>query len=133
MNMKMRSSYNFDYGLKIKRLLDICMSIFLIIALLPLLGVIAVLIKTTSNGPIFFWSIRVGLENAEFNMPKFRTMKINAPVIATHLFGKSGEFLTPIGSALRRASLDELPQLWSILIGDMSFVGPRPANMELIN
>ena len=81
----------------------------------------------TSKGDIFFWSQRVGAERIIFNMPKFRTMRIDAPNIATHLMDKPELFYTPIGKFLRSSSLDELPQLWSILRGDMSFVGPRPA------
>jgi O-antigen biosynthesis protein WbqP len=93
---------------------------------LPML-VIAILIKLTSRGPILYWSDRVGRGNAIFSMPKFRTMKMGTPVVATHLLSDSSSHLTPIGSFLRKSSLDELPQLWSILRGDMSLVGPRPA------
>ena len=88
---------------------------------------IAVLIKLTSKGPVLYWSKRVGLDNLIFHMPKFRTMRINTPVLATHLISNPNYYLTPIGGFLRRYSLDELPQLFSILKGDMSFVGPRPA------
>ncbi|MFS2112659.1 sugar transferase [Herbaspirillum frisingense] len=93
---------------------------------LPML-VIAILIKLTSRGPVLYWSDRVGRGNAIFSMPKFRTMKMGTPVVATHLLSDSSSHLTPIGSFLRKSSLDELPQLWSILRGDMSLVGPRPA------
>jgi len=89
--------------------------------------VLAILVKMTSPGPALYWSDRVGRKNAIFRMPKFRTMRIDTPAIATHLLGNPDQFLTPIGSFLRKTSLDELPQLWSILKGDMSFVGPRPA------
>ena len=88
---------------------------------------IALLVKTSSEGPILYWSERVGLQNGIFKMPKFRTMRIDTPAVATHLLKNPDEYLTPVGSFLRKFSLDELPQLWSILKGDMSFVGPRPA------
>ena len=88
---------------------------------------IAVAVLVTSFGPVLYWSDRVGQGNVIFNMPKFRTMQINTPVMATHKMTNPNEFLTPIGGFLRRNSLDELPQLFSILMGDMSFVGPRPA------
>ena len=85
------------------------------------------LVKKTSRGPILHWSNRVGRSNTNFKMPKFRTMKVGTPAVATHLLSDSGKYLTPVGSFLRKSSLDELPQLWSIFVGDMSFVGPRPA------
>ena len=88
---------------------------------------IAVAVLVTSSGPVLYWSDRVGQGNVIFKMPKFRTMQINTPVMATHKMTTPNEFLTPIGGFLRRNSLDELPQLFSILMGDMSFVGPRPA------
>lgn len=88
---------------------------------------IALLVKKSSEGPILYWSERVGLQNGIFRMPKFRTMRIDTPAVATHLLKNPDEYLTPVGSFLRKFSLDELPQLWSILKGDMSFVGPRPA------
>lgn len=113
--------------MKIKRLFDISLSLLLmLIFLLPLI-IIAICVKITSKGPILYWSNRVGVNNSIFRMPKFRTMRIDTPVVATHLLPDPKQFLTPIGSFLRKSSLDELPQLWSILIGDMSFVGPRPA------
>jgi O-antigen biosynthesis protein WbqP len=112
---------------KLKRILDICISFCLLgIFLLPLL-VIAVLVRLTSRGPALYWSDRVGRDNKIFKMPKFRTMQIETPVVATHLMQNPDEYLTPIGPFLRKSSLDEIPQLWSILKGDMSFVGPRPA------
>lgn len=89
--------------------------------------VVALLVRLTSPGPVIYWSDRVGRHNKIFIMPKFRTMRIDTPAVATHLLSNPEQFLTPIGSFLRRSSLDELPQLWSILRGDMSFVGPRPA------
>lgn len=88
---------------------------------------VAALIKCTSRGPALYWSSRVGRNNQLFEMPKFRTMKVETPAVATHLLSNPDQYLTPIGSFLRKSSLDELPQLWSILKGDMSFVGPRPA------
>lgn len=110
-----------------KRLFDFSLAFFSSIVLaLPIL-VIAVAVRLTSVGPIFYLSNRVGKDNIIFKMPKFRTMRVGTPVIATHLLSDSGRYLTPVGSFLRKSSLDELPQLWSILIGDMSFVGPRPA------
>jgi O-antigen biosynthesis protein WbqP len=86
-----------------------------------------VLVKLTSKGPVLYWSDRVGKKNQLFKMPKFRSMIIDTPAVATHLLVDPKSALTPVGDFLRKSSLDELPQLWSILIGDMSFVGPRPA------
>lgn len=110
-----------------KRLFDLILS-FCALSLLsfPML-VIAVLVGITSKGPTLYWSDRVGINNVIFKMPKFRTMRIETPAVATHLLSDPGQYLTPIGSFLRKTSLDELPQLWSVLKGDMSFVGPRPA------
>jgi O-antigen biosynthesis protein WbqP len=84
-------------------------------------------VRLTSPGPVLYWSERVGKDNRTFRMPKFRSMRVDTPPVATHLLKDPDRFLTPIGSFIRRTSLDELPQLWSILVGDMSFVGPRPA------
>jgi O-antigen biosynthesis protein WbqP len=110
-----------------KRLLDFCLGLLAIaIALIPLLC-IALLVRITSPGSVFYWSNRVGRGNRIFKMPKFRSMRVDTPLAATHLLQSPGQWLTPVGSFLRRTSLDELPQLWSILRGDMSFVGPRPA------
>ncbi len=110
-----------------KRLFDLCLASFaLFFLLLPIL-VVALMVRFTSVGPIFYWSDRVGRLNQIFKMPKFRTMLVNTPAVATHLLLNPAQFLTPIGSFLRKSSLDELPQLWSIIKGDMSFVGPRPA------
>jgi O-antigen biosynthesis protein WbqP len=112
---------------QIKRVFDLVFSIFsLVIFCLPIV-VIALSICMTSKGPILYWSNRIGRKNKTFKMPKFRSMRIDAPAVATHLLSNPDQWLTPIGSFLRRSSLDELPQLWSILKGDMSFVGPRPA------
>lgn len=110
-----------------KRFFDICLSVICILTLSPLLLILGYLVKVTSQGATLYWSERVGRENVFFKMPKFRTMKIGTPVVATHLLSNSDQYLTPVGSFLRKFSLDELPQLWSILVGDMSFVGPRPA------
>ncbi len=104
-------------------LLGLCAAAFLA---LPIL-VVAILVRLTSNGPAIYWSNRVGRGNAIFRMPKFRSMRIGTPAVATHLLSDPKIYLTPIGSFLRKSSLDELPQLWSILVGNMSFVGPRPA------
>jgi O-antigen biosynthesis protein WbqP len=93
---------------------------------LPVL-LVALCVKLTSRGPAVYWSDRVGRNNHIFRMPKFRSMRIDTPALATHLLGNPDQYLTPIGSFLRKSSLDELPQLWSILKGDMSLVGPRPA------
>ena len=91
------------------------------------LGLIALAIKLSSKGPVLYWSDRVGKDNRIFSMPKFRSMRTDTPAVATHLLTKPEQYLTPIGSFIRKTSLDELPQLWSILCGHMSFVGPRPA------
>jgi len=110
-----------------KRTFDFGLAIFASILLLVPILIVALLVKLTSRGPAIYWSERVGRDNRIFRMPKFRTMKIDTPVVATHLLANPGQFLTPIGSFLRKSSLDELPQLWNIIIGEMSFVGPRPA------
>lgn len=110
-----------------KRLFDICLGINAILILMVPMLFIALFIKISSKGPILYWSDRVGYKNTIFKMPKFRTMQINTPQLATHLLEDPERYLTPMGLFLRRSSLDELPQLWSILSGHMSFVGPRPA------
>ena len=110
-----------------KRLVDICLVLMALVFLtLPFL-IVAVVVRSSSTGPVLYWSDRVGRENKIFRMPKFRTMLVNTPAIATHLLPEPKRFLTPVGSFLRKSSLDELPQLWSVLKGDMTFVGPRPA------
>ena len=110
-----------------KRIFDLIVAILLLACLsLPLLA-IAVIIKLTSPGPVLYWSDRVGKENRIFKMAKFRTMRIDAPAVATHLFKDADHYLTPVGSFLRKFSLDEMPQLFNIAAGDMTFVGPRPA------
>ncbi|MDP2751761.1 MAG: sugar transferase [Rhodocyclaceae bacterium] len=110
-----------------KRIFDLCLAFFALLLLaLPILF-IALLIRLSSKGHVLYWSERVGRDNHLFRMPKFRSMRVNTPAVATHLLVNPDAYLTPIGGFLRRNSLDELPQLWSILVGDMSFVGPRPA------
>ena len=110
-----------------KRLTDLLLALSASISLaLPLL-LIALWVKATSPGPVLYWSDRVGRNNVLFRMPKFRSMRTDTPEVATHLLARPEQWLTPIGSFLRRSSLDELPQLWNILRGDMSLVGPRPA------
>ncbi|WP_411882808.1 sugar transferase [Polaromonas sp. YR568] len=110
-----------------KRLFDLALAIVASVVLaLPIL-IVAVLVRLTSPGPALYWSDRVGRRNRIFRMPKFRSMRMGTPAVATHLLANPAAHLTPIGPFLRKSSLDELPQLWSILVGDMSFVGPRPA------
>jgi len=111
----------------LKRLFDIFFSFLIAILLAIPMLMIALAVMRSSPGPVLYWSDRVGRENSIFRMPKFRSMRCDAPVVATHLLGDAGQYLTPTGRFLRRTSLDELPQLWSIFRGDMSFVGPRPA------
>ena len=110
-----------------KRTFDIVMALIAIFLLSVPILILAVLVGHTSNGPILYWSNRIGRNNLIFKMPKFRTMRTDTPAVATHLLSNPARFLTPIGKFLRKSSLDELPQLLSILRGDMSFVGPRPA------
>lgn len=110
-----------------KRVFDLALALLALLVLLVPIGLVSLLVRLTSQGPIVYWSDRVGKNNQLFKMPKFRTMRVDTPAVATHLLSNPEQFLTPIGSFLRRSSLDELPQLWSILRGDMSFVGPRPA------
>ncbi len=118
------------------RLFEIFFAIFLLLILFLPIVVISLIIKIDSNGPIIFWSKRVGKFNQIFYMPKFRTMKINTPNMATHLLDNPNSYLTKFGKILRKFSLDEIPQLYSIFQGDMSLVGPRPAlynQYDLIN
>ena len=110
-----------------KRAVDLTFALLLLLVLAPVIALTALAVKLTSSGPVFYWSDRVGRDNALFRMPKFRTMKIGTPAVATHLLDGAQSFLTPVGPFLRTTSLDELPQLWSIVVGEMSFVGPRPA------
>lgn len=111
----------------LKRGFDLILALVALVVLAVPLLVIAVLVWLTSPGPVLYWSDRVGKNNSIFKMPKFRSMRVGTPAVATHLLDDPDRYLTPIGSFLRTTSLDELPQLWSILKGDMSFVGPRPA------
>ncbi|MGC4410995.1 sugar transferase (plasmid) [Rhizobium rosettiformans] len=110
-----------------KRIIDILASIAVLLAFSLPMVVIAIAVRVTSPGPALYWSSRVGKNNELFQMPKFRTMRTNTPAVATHLLDDPSRHLTPIGSFLRKTSLDELPQLWCVLIGQMSLVGPRPA------
>jgi O-antigen biosynthesis protein WbqP len=110
-----------------KRAFDVLLGLFALVATLIPLVLVALAVRLTSPGPVLYWSDRVGRDNRIFRMPKFRSMRIDTPAVATHLLESPASWLTPIGSFLRKSSLDELPQLWSILRGHMSFVGPRPA------
>lgn len=110
-----------------KRLFDLIAGACAVLVLLLPIVLVALLVKLTSKGPALYWSDRVGRHNNIFRMPKFRTMRVGTPAVATHLLADPAAHLAPIGGFLRKSSLDELPQLWSILKGDMSFVGPRPA------
>jgi O-antigen biosynthesis protein WbqP len=110
-----------------KRIFDISLSLILILLFLPFFFVVSILIFLTSGLPILHWSERIGQHNISFKMPKLRTMRLNTPDLATHLLKSPEKYLTPAGSFLRKTSLDEIPQLWSVLTGKMSVVGPRPA------
>lgn len=115
---------------RIKRIIDVLIVMVSLVAVMPLTLITLLLVKLTSAGPALYWSERVGQNNQRFNMPKFRSMQIGAPQIATHLMNEQNnpdQYLTPVGSFIRKTSLDELPQLWSVLKGDMAIVGPRPA------
>lgn len=111
----------------LKRIFDLLCALLLVLLLLVPIGLVALLVRLTSPGPALYWSDRVGQNNRIFKMPKFRSMRVGTPAVATHLLTDPAIYLTPIGGFLRKSSLDELPQLWNILKGDMSFVGPRPA------
>jgi len=111
----------------LKRLFDLVLAFVATAVLMVPIVVVALLVRLTSPGPALYWSDRVGRHNKVFKMPKFRSMRIDTPSVATHLLQNPDQWLTPIGSFLRKSSLDELPQLWSIIKGDMSFVGPRPS------
>ena len=111
----------------IKRLFDLFACIILLGLLCVPFFLLLLAVKFTSNSPVFYWSTRVGKDNRHFQMPKFRTMQIGTPEVASHLLQKPADHLTPLGNFLRRTSLDEIPQIWSVLKGDMSIVGPRPA------
>lgn len=110
-----------------KRTFDLLLALVAAVFFIVPIGLLALAVRLTSHGPILYWSMRVGQQNQIFKMPKFRSMRVGTPVVASHLLADPKSHLTPIGSFLRKSSLDELPQLWSILLGDMSFVGPRPA------
>ena len=110
-----------------KRIFDLLLALAAAVVLAVPVLLVAAAVRLTSPGPALYWSDRVGRYNKIFKMPKFRSMRVGTPALATHLLTDPGAYLTPIGSFLRKSSLDELPQLWSILAGDMSFVGPRPA------
>jgi O-antigen biosynthesis protein WbqP len=110
-----------------KRLFDLAVAVVAAMVLAMPICIVALAVRLTSPGPALYWSDRVGRYNRIFKMPKFRSMRVETPAVATHLLQNSDQWLTPIGSFLRQSSLDELPQLWSILKGDMSHVGPRPA------
>ena len=109
------------------RLINLLLALLIIPPITIPFLIIAVLVRVSSSGSVIYWSTRMGRNNKTFKMPKFRTMRLNTPDIATHLIENADQFVTPIGRILRKTSLDELPQLWSILKGDMAFVGPRPA------
>jgi O-antigen biosynthesis protein WbqP len=111
----------------VKRTFDLLLAVFAALVFITPVTLVAILVRLTSIGPALYWSDRVGRNNEIFKMPKFRSMRVGTPAVATHLLGNPASHLTPIGSFLRKSSLDELPQLWSILAGNMSFVGPRPA------
>jgi O-antigen biosynthesis protein WbqP len=110
-----------------KRVFDVFLGCLATLILFVPFLLIAIAVRITSKGPALYWSDRVGQNNVTFKMPKFRSMRLGTPTVATHLLAHPASYLTPIGSFLRKSSLDELPQLWSIWMGDMSFVGPRPA------
>jgi O-antigen biosynthesis protein WbqP len=116
-----------DLTMAVKRAFDICAALIGIVVLSIPAMAIALAVRLTSRGPVLYWSRRVGRHNRLFSMPKFRTMRVDTPAVATHLLADPERYITPVGAFLRRTSLDELPQLWSILVGDMSVVGPRPA------
>lgn len=111
----------------IKRVFDLCLSCIAALFLFVPFLLVWLMVRLTSRGPALYWSDRIGRHNLIFKMPKFRSMRVDTPAVATHLLSNPEQFLTPIGSFLRKSSLDELPQLLSIIKGDMSFVGPRPA------
>jgi O-antigen biosynthesis protein WbqP len=110
-----------------KRALDFILAAGALIVFALPMAAVAIAVRVTSRGPAIYWSDRVGRDNVLFRMPKFRSMRVETPAVATHLLTDTTAWLTPIGGFLRKSSLDELPQLWSILAGDMSIVGPRPA------
>lgn len=123
----MAININFITKKRVKRVFDLVLLIFSLLLFAIPIFCVALLILFSSKGPIFYWSDRVGLEGNIFRMPKFRSMLLDTPPIATHLLDNPDQYLSPVGGFLRKTSLDELPQLWSVFKGEMSFVGPRPA------
>jgi O-antigen biosynthesis protein WbqP len=115
------------YSLIFKRIFDVGLSALLLLFLLPIMLLIAFIILLQDGSPVLYWSSRVGVKNKIFKMPKFRTMQINTPVVSTDQLRDPVNYFIPMGGLIRKLSLDELPQLWPILLGEMSFVGPRPA------
>ncbi len=113
--------------MSLKRKFDIWLALAVAVPLAIPMLLVALVVRLTSAGPVLYWSDRVGRHNKIFKMPKFRSMRVGTPAVATHLLADPKAHLTPVGHFLRKSSLDELPQLWSIMVGDMSFVGPRPA------
>jgi O-antigen biosynthesis protein WbqP len=122
-----KAENSLNIGIAMKRFVDLVLVAIASVMLVVPCMFVAVLVRLTSPGPVLYWSDRVGRDNRIFRMPKFRSMRVGTPAVATHLLSNPDSHLTPIGSFLRKSSLDELPQLWSIINGDMSFVGPRPA------
>ena len=122
-----RAPRNDGRWVDVKRVFDLLLAVIAALVLAVPVLLVAITVRLTSVGPALYWSDRVGRLNKIFKMPKFRSMRVGTPALATHLLADPDAWLTPIGSFLRKSSLDELPQLWSILVGDMSFVGPRPA------
>ena len=118
---------NITQSLLTKRYFDLLLVMIVVILLIIPVFLVAIAVRLTSKGPVLYWSNRIGKNNKIFSMPKFRSMRVGTPEVATHLLEEPGIYLSPIGDFLRKTSLDELPQLWSVLKGDMSFVGPRPA------
>lgn len=123
----MAININFITKKRVKRVFDLVLLIFSLLLFAIPIFCVALLILFSSKGPIFYWSDRVGLEGNIFRMPKFRSMLLDTPPVATHLLDNPDQYLSPVGGFLRKTSLDELPQLWSVFKGEMSFVGPRPA------
>ena len=109
------------------RWMNLILALLILFPMMIIFLIIVILIKVTSSDSVIHQSTRIGRNNKTFKMPKFRTMKLNTPDVATHLLAEADQFVTPIGKFLRKTSLDEIPQVWSVLKGDMAFVGPRPA------
>jgi O-antigen biosynthesis protein WbqP len=117
----------------VKRIFDLFLAVVASLLFSVPIIIVAAAVRLTSKGPVLYWSDRIGRNNVVFKMPKFRSMRVGTPAVATHLLADPSSVLTPIGAVIRRSSMDELPQLWSILVGDMSFVGPRPALFNQID